>query len=110
MTKLATITINGREQFFSFGNDNNGKFVIQVSGDSRQEHWMDFDFLASAAAGHSYIVPSKEYPSEYSFDLNQFAKMFGIQGRWKNESAWGHTHAKHSTSGARFIAYDGIER
>ena len=108
MTKLATITINGKEQFFDF-RDADSKFVIQISGVRRVEFWHNFD-LFEGIAGLSFIVPSKEYPGKYSFDLNQFARLYRIRGRWKNQSGYGHTMAKQSTHNAQFIAYDGIDR
>lgn len=108
MSKFRTITINGKEEYFDF-RDPDSKFVIQISGVRRVEFWHKFDMF-EAAAGLSFVVPSKEYPGSYSFDLNQFAKLYGIKGRWKNQSGYGHTLAKQSKHNAQFIAYDGVDR
>jgi len=99
MSKIYTVTINGKEQFV--GNSITGIRLVNRTDDFYSV--IDADAITNALPGLFKSSPewSALDQSALTFDLNEFAKLFGIKGALKNDSGWGHTMARHKRTNTR---------
>jgi len=107
MSKIYTVTINGKEQTICGS-------IVAVS---LRSHKMDIDFYSEinaeviANAQPNLFKPSAKYSelfgeSALTFDLSEFAKLFGIKGRLANKSGYGHTMASHKATWTQITIID----
>jgi len=106
-SKVYTITINGKEEFLC-GNIESILLRSRKSGlDYR--YYVDEDGIIDAVEG--MFTPSPKWSNivkngpALTMNLDVVARQFGIKGRWKNMSGYGHTTAKHTATATDFHVF-----
>ena len=103
-SKVYTITINGKEEFLC-GNIESVMLRSHKTGlDYR--YYVNEDTIVDAVDGVFTASPKwsaivKDAPA-LTMNLDVIARKFGIKGRWKNTSGYGHTNAKHKATATDF--------
>jgi hypothetical protein len=106
-SKVYTITINGKEEFLC-GNIESIVLRSHKSGLDYRYH-VDEQGIRDAVPGLFTPSPKwseivKDAPA-LTMNLAVIAREFGIKGRWKNTSGYGHTTAKHKTTATDFHVF-----
>jgi hypothetical protein len=103
MARIYTVTINGKETFIC------GKVTgIRVVNDNTDFYSpIDDDAIANALPGLFTASPKwsevTKSTDALTFNLNEFAKLFGVNGALTNDCGYGHTMAKHKRTGTRIV-------
>ena len=102
-----TVTINGKEEFLC----GNIESVLLRSPKTGLEYRyrVNQDGIIDAEPG--VFTPSAKWSAivkdapALTMNLDRLARQFGIRGRWKNTSGWGHTGAKHTATQTDFQVF-----
>jgi acetylornithine deacetylase/succinyl-diaminopimelate desuccinylase-like protein len=115
MTKVYTITINGKEEFLC----GNIQKILLKSYKTGLDYWYqvnqhaiehDVEGLFTDSPKWSLVVKDSKLESfkdskALTLNLDVVARKFGIKGRWKNTSGWGHTSARHKSTATEFMVF-----
>lgn len=103
MAKIYTVSINGKEEFL----------VCKITGVRIVNRTTDFyagiddTAVANALPGLFKISPRwsnlMKSDDPLTFDLNEFAKLFGITGKLRNECGYGAIIAEHKATNTRIV-------
>lgn len=107
MSKVYTITINGKEEFLC----GNIQKILLKSRKTGLEYWYSVNEASIKDAVEGIFTDSPEWTPivknerALTLNLDAIAKCFNIKGRWKNTSGYGHTSASHKSTGTEFTVF-----
>lgn len=106
-SKVYTITINGKEEFLC-GNIESVMLRSHKTG-LEYRYYVNEQDIIDAVEG--VFTPSPKWSAivkdapALTMNLDVIARQFGIKGRWKNTSGYGHTNAKHKATATDFHVF-----